>query len=159
MIDPVSAFALANAAYSAIKRGIEMGREIEDMGGQLGTWFGAVADVKAAEEEAKNPPLFKKLLYKGSVEQEAMQNLMRRKKIEQQEKELRELIVYRYGVDAYKDMIRDRMKIKENRTATEATQRRKMKNFIMNSATVAALVGLSGTIVAFVVGIIEKLRG
>ena len=58
MIDPVSAFALANAAYNAIKRGIEMGREIEDMGGQLGTWFGAVADVKAAEEEAKNPPLF-----------------------------------------------------------------------------------------------------
>jgi hypothetical protein len=159
MIDPVSAFALANAAYNAIKRGISMGREIEDLSGQLGTWFSAVADVKAAEEEAKNPPLFKKLLYKGSVEQEAMQNLMRRKKIEQQEKELRELIVYRYGVDAYKDMIRDRMKIKETRTATEATQRRKMKNFIMNSATVAALMGLTGTLIAFVVGIIEKLRG
>ena len=158
MIDPVSAFALANAAYKAIKKGIEMGREIEDMGGQLGTWFGAVADVKAAEEEAKNPPLFKKLLYKGSVEQEAMQNLMRRKKIEQQEKELRELIVYRYGVDAYKDMIRDRTKIKETRTATEATQRRKMRNFIMNSATVAAIVGLIGTFVAFVAGILKNLR-
>jgi len=158
MIDPVSAFALANAAYKAIKKGIEMGREIEDMGGQLGTWFGAVADVKAAEEEAKNPPLFKKLLYKGSVEQEAMQNLMRRKKIEQQEKELRELIVYRYGVDAYKDMIRDRMKIKETRTATETAQRRKMKNFIINSATVAAIVGLIGTLVAFVAGILKNLR-
>ena len=53
MIDPVSAFAIATAAYNAIRKGIEMGREIEDMGGQLGTWFGAVADVKAAEEEAK----------------------------------------------------------------------------------------------------------
>ncbi len=159
MIDPVSAFALATSAYNALKKGIEMGRELEDMGGVLGTWFSAVSDVKSAEEEAKNPPLFKKLLYKGSVEQEAMQNLMRRKKIEQQEKELRELIVYRYGVDAYKDMIRDRMKIKETRTATEATQRRKMKNLIMNSATVAAIVGLIGTLVAFVVGIIEKLRG
>jgi hypothetical protein len=159
VIDPVSAFALATSAYNALKKGIEMGRELEDMGGVLGTWFSAVSDVKSAEEEAKNPPLFKKLLYKGSVEQEAMQNLMRRKKIEQQEKELRELIVYRYGVDAYKDMIRDRMKIKETRTATEATQRRKMKNLIMNSATVAAIVGLIGTLVAFVVGIIEKLRG
>ena len=87
-----------------------------------------------------------------------MQNLMRRKKIEQQEKELRELIVYRYGVDAYKDMIRDRMKIKETRTATEATQRRKVRNFIMNSATVAALVGLTGTLVAFIAGIIKNLR-
>jgi len=123
MIDPVSAFALATSAYKAIKRGIEMGREIEDMGGQLGTWFGAAADVKAAEEEAKDPPLFKKLLYKGSVEQEAMQNLMRRKKIEQQEKELRELIVYRYGVDAYKDMLRDRAKISSNRRTAEYNRR------------------------------------
>ena len=159
MVDPVSALAIATSAYKAIKKGIEMGREIEDMGGQLGTWFGAVADVKAAEEEAKNPPLFKKLLYRGSVEQEAMQNLMRRKKIEQQEKELRELIVYRYGVDAYKDMIRDRMKIKDTRTLAELNQKRKMKNFIMNSATVAVLIALTGTLIAFIVGIIEKLRG
>jgi hypothetical protein len=159
MIDPVSAFAIATGAYNAIKRGIEMGREIEDMGGQLGTWFGAVADVKAAEEEAKNPPLFKKLLYKGSVEQEAMQNLMRRKKIEQQEKELRELIVYRYGVDAYKDMIRDRMKIKDTRTLAELNQKRKIRHLIMNSATVAVLIALTGTLIAFIVGIIEKLRG
>ena len=159
MIDPVSAFALATSAYNAIKRGIEMGREIEDMGGQLGTWFGAVADVKAAEEEAKNPPLFKKLLYSGSVEQEAMANLMRRKKIEQQERELRELIVYRYGVDAYKDMIRDRMKIKDTRTLAELNQKRKIRHLIMNSATVAVLIALIGTLVAFIVGIIEKLRG
>jgi hypothetical protein len=158
MIDPVSAFAIATGAYNAIKRGIEMGREIEDMGGQLGTWFGAVADVKAAEEEAKNPPLFKKLLYKGSVEQEAMQNLMRRKKIEQQEKELRELIVYRYGVDAYKDMIRDRMKIKDTRTLAELNQKRKIRHLIMNSATVAVLIALTGTLVAFIVGIFKNLR-
>jgi len=51
------------------------------------------------------------------------------------------------------------MKIKETRTATEAAQRRKIRHLVMNSATVAAIVGLIGTLVAFVVGIIEKLRG
>jgi hypothetical protein len=158
MIDPVSAFALATSAYNAIKRGIEMGREIEDMGGQLGTWFGAAADVKAAEEEAKDPPLFKKLLYKGSVEQEAMQNLMRRKKIEQQERELRELIVYRYGVDAYKEMLRDRAKISSNRRTTEQNRRRKIKNFILNVAAVAAMAVLLAAFLWFVAGIIENLR-
>jgi hypothetical protein len=158
MIDPVSAFALASSAYNAIKRGIEMGREIEDMGGQLGTWFGAAADVKAAEEEAKDPPLFKKLLYSGSVEQEAMANLMRRKKIEQQEKELRELIVYRYGVDAYKEMLRDRAKISSNRRTTEQNRRRKIKNFILNSAAVAAMAVLSAAFLWFVAGIVENLR-
>lgn len=158
MIDPVSAFALATSAYNAIKRGIEMGREIEDMGGQLGTWFGAAADVKAAEEEAKDPPLFKKLLYSGSVEQEAMANLMRRKKIEQQERELRELIVYRYGVDAYKEMLRDRAKISSNRRTTEQNRRRKIKNFILNVAAVAAMAVLLAAFLWFVAGIIENLR-
>jgi len=158
VIDPVSAFALATSAYNAIKRGIEMGREIEDMGGQLGTWFGAAADVKAAEEEAKDPPLFKKLLYSGSVEQEAMANLMRRKKIEQQERELRELIVYRYGVDAYKEMLRDRAKISSNRRTTEQNRRRKIKNFILNVAAVAAMAVLLAAFLWFVAGIIENLR-
>ena len=53
MLDPVSALALATSAYKALKKGIEMGREIEDLGSQLGTWFKAVSDVKNAEEEAK----------------------------------------------------------------------------------------------------------
>jgi len=50
------------------------------------------------------------------------------------------------------------MKIKETRTATEAAQRRKMKNFIMNSATIAAIAGLTGTLIAFIVGIFKNLR-
>jgi hypothetical protein len=30
MIDPVSAFAMASAAYNAVKKGIEMGQELGD---------------------------------------------------------------------------------------------------------------------------------
>lgn len=157
MLDPVSALAIATSAYNVIKRGIEMGRELEDMGGQLGTWFGAVADVKNAEEEAKDPPLFKKLIAKGSVEQEALQALMARKKIEQQERELRELIVYRWGTDAYVEMIRERAKIKDTRTRALENQRRKMRKLIINTLTISAILGLVGAIVAFVIGIIQNL--
>jgi hypothetical protein len=158
MIDPVSALAIATSAYKAIKKGIEMGRELEDMGGQLGSWFGAVSDIKNAEEEAKDPPLFKKLLSKNSVEQEAMQALLARKKIEQQEKELRELIVWRWGVEEYTAMMRDRTKIRDTRTRAIQNQRRKMRNFIMNSATVVAILSLVGGIVAFVAEILKNLR-
>jgi len=140
MLDPVSALAIATSAYNAIKKGIEVGREIEDMGGQFGTWFGAVADIKAAEEESKNPPLFRQILFKGSVEQEALDNLMRRKKIEQQEKELREMIVYRYGVDAYRDMIRDRNKIKEQRKSALDTRIRRIKNIALNILAIALII-------------------
>ena len=158
MLDPVSALAIATSAYKVLKKGIEMGRELEDMGGQLGTWFKAVSDVKSAEEEAKDPPLFKKLIFSGSVEQEAMQALIARKKIEQQEKELRELIVWRWGVEEYTAMMRDRAKIKDTRERAVLNQRRKMRKLIQNVLTVTVLLGLVGIIVAFVIGIIQNLR-
>jgi hypothetical protein len=158
MLDPVSALAIATSAYKVIRKGIEMGRELEDMGGQLGTWFGAVADVKSAEEEAKNPPLFKKLISSGSVEEQALQALIARKKIAQQEKELRELIVYRWGTDAYVEMMRERVKIKDTRTRALQNQRRKIKKFILNLVTIFTILVLVGGIAAFVIGIITNLR-
>jgi hypothetical protein len=157
MLDPVSALAIATSAYKVIKKGIEMGRELEDMGGQLGTWFSAVSDVKSAEEEAKDPPLFKKLLSKNSVEQEAMQALLARKKIEQQEKELRELIVWRWGVEEYTAMMRDRTRIKDTRAKAIQNQRRKIRKLIANVLTITAIAGLVGAIVAFGIGILMNL--
>jgi hypothetical protein len=158
MLDPVSALAIATSAYNVIKKGIEMGRELEDMGGQLGTWFGAVADVKSAEEEAKDPPLFKKLISSGSVEQQALQALIARKKIEQQEKELRELIVWRWGTEEYTAMMRDRARIKDTRTKAIKARKRKQRKFIANTFTIAAILALIGGIVAIIYQIIINLR-
>jgi hypothetical protein len=157
MLDPISALAIATSAYKTIRKGIEMGRELEDMAGQLGTWFGAVSDVKSAEEEAKDPPLFKKLMFSGSVEQEAMQALIARKKIEQQEKELRELIVWRWGTEEYTAMMRDRARIKDTRAKAIQNQRRKMRKFIANVLTITAILALVGIIVAFIIGIISNI--
>jgi hypothetical protein len=157
MLDPVSALAIATSAYNVIKKGIEMGRELEEMGGQLGTWFGAVADVKSAEEEAKDPPLFKKLISSGSVEQQALQALIARKKIEQQERELRELIVWRWGTEEYTAMMRDRARIKDTRAKAIQNQRRKMRKFIANVLTITAILALIGIIVAFIIGIISNI--
>ena len=158
MLDPVSALAIATSAYKVLRKGIEMGRELEDLGGQLGTWFKAVSDVKNAEEEAKDPPLFKKLMFSGSVEQEAMQALIARKKIEQQERELRELIVWRWGVEEYTAMMRDRAKIKDTRAKAIQNQRRKMRKLIANILTIAVILSLVGMIVAFIIRIILNLR-
>jgi hypothetical protein len=157
MLDPVSALAIATSAFNLLKKGISAGRELEDMAGQLGTWFGAVSDVKSAEEEAKDPPLFKKLISSRSVEQEALQALVARKKIEQQEKELRELIVWRWGTEEYTAMMRDRARIKDTRAKAIQNQRRKMRKFIANILTIGAILALVGIIVAFIIGIISNI--
>ena len=140
MLDPITAFATASAAFNFVKKAVEAGRELEDVGSQLGTWFGACADLKQHEEESRDPPLFKKLLNKGSVEQEAMENLMRRKKIEQQEKELRERIVYRFGVEAYREMMDERKQLKQSRARAVMIQRRRRAKAIQNAIAVLLIV-------------------
>ena len=156
MLDPVTAFAAATSAFNFIKKAVEAGRELEDVGGQLGTWFGACADLKQAEEESRDPPLFKKLLHKGSVEQEALDNLMRRKKIEQQEKELRELIVYRFGVDVYREMMEERRSIRENRDRLTAKQRRNQKKAVQNLIAVIIVIGILAIPLAFAAFLIGR---
>jgi hypothetical protein len=157
MLDPVSALAIATSAFNLLKKGISAGRELEDMAGQLGTWFSAVSDVKSAEEEAKDPPLFKKLISSRSVEQEALQALVARKKIEQQEKELRELIVWRWGTEEYTAMMRDRARIKDTRAKAIQNQRRKMRKFIANTLTIVVILGLVGALLALIIGILMNL--
>ena len=157
MLDPVSAMAIATSAYNVLKKGIEVGRELEDMGGQLGTWFGAIADVKAADEEAADPPLFRKVFAKSSVEQEAIENLMRRKKIEQQERELREMIVYRFGVDAYRDMIKDRNTIREARKKAIDARARKIKKLILNAVAIALIALIVAIPIAAAVYIMQRM--
>ena len=137
MIDPVSAFALATGAFNMIKKAVEAGREIEDCVGYFGKFFQGVSDINKAEEEAKNPPLFRKLLSGGSVEEEAFQAVVHRQKVQQMENELRELITYRYGVETYREMIQMRRTIKEERERTVYRQQQRRKNLLWNGLALA----------------------
>ena len=60
-MDPISAMATASAAFGAIKKGFQVGRDIESMASDLSRWMGAMSDLDMLEKEAKNPPIFKKL--------------------------------------------------------------------------------------------------
>ena len=137
MIDPVSAFALATGAFNMIKKAVQAGREIEDCVGYFGKFFQGVSDINKAEEEAKNPPLFRKLLSGGSVEEEAFQAVVHRQKVQQMENELRELITYRYGVEVYREMIQMRRTIKEERERTVYKQQQRRKNLLWNGLALA----------------------
>ena len=81
MVDPISAVAIATSAYKGLQVAITAGRELDEVATTLGKWFGAVSDFRKSEQEIKNPPLFKKMLYSGSVEQEALEIFAHTKKI------------------------------------------------------------------------------
>ena len=59
------------------------------MAGDMSRWMGAVSDIKKADEYNKKPPLFKKIFNANSVEEEAMQIFMAKKKAEDMRNQLK----------------------------------------------------------------------
>ena len=152
MIDPISAIAMATSAFKTVQKMVSMGREIEDTLGQLGKFYGAVSDFNESKRQAENPPLFKRLVAAKSVEQEAMEIYAKEKKIKQQEKELRELLMYTYGPTGYTELVALRRKIKDQREKTIYAQERKRKAVFWTTVQLGAL-----TVLVYTLYIIIKL--
>ncbi len=128
LIDPVTAIAGATAAFNAIKSGFSVGRDIESMAGDLGRWMSHVSDLKKAEDMNKKPPLFKKLFQAGSVEEEALQIFMAKKKAADMRDQLRQIIVATRGPSAWDELIKTEGDIRKKRQeAIYAQQERRQQ--------------------------------
>ena len=145
-MDPLSLIAMASTTFKGIQTLVDKGAEIEHVAQKLGHWYGLVSDIKEAEKEADNPPLFKKIFDGESVEQQALNSVIAKKKIEEQEKHVRELITWAYGVDTYKEMMQMRRDIKAKREQMIYKQRRKQRRMLDISAVVLALIVISGIV-------------
>jgi hypothetical protein len=117
VLDPASAIAIATSAYSAIKKGIEIGRELQDMGGQLSEWASAISDLEYFERKAEDPPWYK--AFSGNAQAEAMEVFAAKKKIEAQRNELRTYIQYSYGQSGWEEFLRTEAEIRKRRAAHE----------------------------------------
>lgn len=138
-MDPMSAMAAASAAFGALKKGFQVGRDIESMVGDLSRWMGALSDIEQAEKEAKNPPIFKKLFAGKSVEQEALEIVMNKRKLQEQRDQLRQLIQYTCKAGTWEELIRMEGKIRTERQETLYRQRERRKKFIEWIIIIAAI--------------------
>ena len=63
LMDPVTAMATASAAFGAIKKGFQIGRDIESMASDLSRWMGAMSDLDMLEKgKPKTHPYLKNCL-------------------------------------------------------------------------------------------------
>jgi len=129
-MDPVTALATASSAFAVIKKGISVGRDIESMIGDVSRWMGALSDLDQAEKEAKNPPIFKKLVASKTVEQEAMEIFAAKRKAQQQREELRTFIQYTMGQQAWDDLIKTEARVRKERQETIYRQRERRQKFL-----------------------------
>jgi hypothetical protein len=104
-MDPITIFAACKAAHAGIrecidlyqdfkKDGKDVGDIVGDIGKNLSAFFTHQESFKEAEKEAKKNPLPKNV----SINEEAMNRILRQQQIEQMETELREMIIYQVGM-------------------------------------------------------------
>ena len=106
---------------------------------QLSRWYGAVSDFNYADKEVNSAGGVSKLLMKGSIEQMALDITIHKQKILEQEKELRVLIQYTYGMNVYNEMIELRRKLRKKRE-DEIYRKREMKRTILEFFLVLLLI-------------------
>ena len=104
-MDPITIFAACKAAHAGIKECVELyndfkqdGKDISgivtEISQHLGKFFTHNEEFKVAEKEAQKVPLPKNV----SINEEAMNRVLRQEQMQQMETELREMIIYQVGM-------------------------------------------------------------
>ena len=117
-MDPASiglAITAASKAFTAIKNGFAVGRDIESMGKDLGRWMGALSDIDNAEKSAKNASPLRKLFKGKEIEASAIEAFSAKKKLEAQRQELKSFINFHYGANSWNEILHMEAEIRKKR--------------------------------------------
>jgi len=145
-VDPVTIIGGATVAFNALKKGFQVGKDLQDMSGQLTQWASAMSDLSYAEQKNKNPPWWK-ALNGQSVEAEALEIFTAKKKAEAMRKELKDWISFSMGPSAWDELV-----------ATEGKIRKQKKDQEYRKAEIQEAIitwGLSGFILLLFIGILS----
>jgi len=123
MVDPITAFGVATTAFNAIKKGFEMGREVESMYGDIGRWMTSCETVNKEAKKAKSAGM--------SVEEEALEVFAHKKKIQAMEQELRTFVNMSHGPNAWNEVLRIQAEIRKKRKEAILAAKKKQEQIIM----------------------------
>ena len=149
MIDPITAFAAAQAAVAGIQKAIKLGKDINGLVGEFGKFFDAKDVVqKAANDNAK----------KGQSDTgKAMEIVMQANALREAEEALKHQLVYGGYPELWEMMLKERMKIKQAREKAERVAIAERKKLVAQRLLIAQIVGvvitlcILGFIVIFIV--------
>ena len=141
-MDPITAFGVATTAFNAIKKGLQVGRDVESMSKDLGRWMGAIQDVKDGHSKKKNRVF-------GSVEEEALETFAIKKKAIAMENDLRNFVNLSYGPNAWNEVLRIQADIRKQKKEAIEEAKRKQAQMIENI--------ILGVLVVFFLGVVGAI--
>ena len=160
-MDPASvtlAIGAASKAFSMLKRGFEIGRDIESMHGDIQKWMGASAQNSAIEKATKNPGIVARLLTgSDNIAAMATQAVLARKQIEAQRYELKVWVSMTYGMGTWEEILRTEGQLRKQRQAAVEQQQAFFAKVFLG-ATLFATVGIGGGLLYFFAMFLKDLQ-
>jgi hypothetical protein len=146
MIDPFTAFAVAQGAIKGVQAAIKMGKDINSISGDLMKFFEA-KDV-IAKESVKKPKGFGR-----SDTAVAFETVMQLKQLQDAENELQQMLIWSGNDDVWNNLMleRNRMVAERKKSEAEAAKAKAIRseeisdiiNFVLWAALIALVIGLS----------------
>ena len=148
MIDPITAISAATAAFGYLKQGIAVGKDLQDMGGQLSKWAGAIADLDFADRQNQKPPWYKAL--GGGVEAQAMEIFAAKQKAASMRQELKDYISVMYGPSKWQEILEIEADLRKQKREHEHRRMEIKQAIIEWTVGTVVFVVLIGGLVGFV---------
>ena len=144
-MDPVTIIGGATVAFNALKKGFQVGKDLQDMSGQLTQWAGAMSDLSFMEQKNKNPPWWK-ALNGQSVEAEALEIFTAKKKAEAMRQELKDWISFSMGPSAWDELVATEGKIRKQKKDQEYRKAEMIEAIVTWSLTAVIMIFGVGTL-------------
>ena len=148
MIDPITAIAGATAAFNTLKKGIQVGKDLQDMGGTMAKWACDIADLDFADRQNQKPPWYKAL--GGGIESQAMEIFAAKQKAESMRKELKDYISVMYGPSKWQEILEIEADLRKQKREHEHRQMEIKQTIIEWAAGIALFLVLLGALFGFV---------
>ena len=133
-MDPIS---IATTAFTVIKQGVSVGKELHSLSGQI---IKFVKQMNIVEEEHNK----EKSKWYTSSNEEALDTYFKLKQVHDMENQLREMFMLYGAPNAWSEFIAIRTDIKKKRQAAIAKKKKDRENLIMMCAYAALVIALIG---------------
>lgn len=157
MIDPITCVGLATSAFNAIKHGISVGRDLQDMTQQLSQWGQAFSDFNYADEKSKNPPIWKTLV-SSKHDNTAIEIFAHRQKMKEMREQIRQHISFVYGPAAWDEVLAIEAAMRKQRKE-EAYRKQELQETIVSWILAILAFFASTTLVIVFIYLVGKNQG
>ena len=146
-MDPLSCIAAASTAYTALKKGFAVGKELSSMGSQLQQWSKALSDLDFAHEKASKPPMYKMF---SDTQSQALEAWSAKQQATQMREELRSHISFVYGPSAWDEIVRTEARMRKEQRELVYKKQEFIDNCInWTIGILLALAGIAGLALVF----------